>query len=201
MKNLSVVFNVILTIAVAILFYLHFKGNNNSVSTTTGTETPMAMPVTAKGIVYINSDTLLDNIKYYADMKKEFEAEQTRVKNELKSESDKLQADAQLYQKQAIGMTDMERQQTEGNLGMRQQALMQKKDDLLSRLDEKQGKSSEELYARISNYLHEFNKGKNYQFVLGYQKGGGILFANDSLDITKQIIEGLNKQYEEEKEK
>ena len=198
MKNLSIVFNVILTIAVAILFYLHFKGNSAG-TPTEGSTAPVALPVTAKGIVYINSDTLLDNIKYYQDMKNDFEAEQNRVKGELKAESDKLQADAATYQKQAIGMTDMERQQTEGNLGMRQQQLMEKKDNLLSKLDEKQGKASEELYAHISNYLHEFNKGKNYQFVLGYQKGGGILFANDSLDITKQIIEGLNKQYDEEK--
>ena len=39
---------------------------------------------------------------------------------------------------------------------------------------------------------------RNYEFILGYQKGGGILLANDSLDITQQILEGLNKKYEAE---
>lgn len=194
MKNISLVFNGLLTIAVIVLFYLHFKGN--SASTTETAPTSFAVPVTAKGIVYINSDTLLDNIKYYHDMKNEMEAEQAKVKTELKGESDKLQADAATYQKQAIGMTDLERENKEKELGMRQQNLMEKKDRLLSGLDEKQAKASEELYAHISNFLAEFNKGKGYQFVLGYQKGGGILFANDSLDITHQVIDGLNKKYE-----
>jgi len=31
--------------------------------------------------------------------------------------------------------------------------------------------------------------------VLGYSKGGGILFANADLDVTKKIVEGLNNDY------
>jgi outer membrane protein len=52
------------------------------------------------------------------------------------------------------------------------------------------------LYAKLSSYLKEYNKGKNYTFILGYQKGGGILFANDSLDITREVLDGLNKEFE-----
>ena len=121
-------------------------------------------------------------------------------KIELKSESDKLQKDAALYQQQAIGMTDMERQQKEQQLGMRQQNLMEKKDAMLGKLDQLQANSSEELYTKLNNYLREFNADKNLQFVLGYQKGGGILFANDSLNVTRQVIEGLNKAYAAEKQ-
>jgi Skp family chaperone for outer membrane proteins len=30
---------------------------------------------------------------------------------------------------------------------------------------------------------------------MNYAKGTGILFANDSLDITKDVLKGLNKAY------
>ena len=77
---------------------------------------------------------------------------------------------------------------------------MKKKDNMLDAFDEEQAKFNESLYSKLSSYLKEYNKGKNYTFILGYQKGGGILFANDSLDITAQVLSGLNKQYEAEKE-
>lgn len=77
---------------------------------------------------------------------------------------------------------------------------MEKKDAMLGKLDQLQANSSEELYTKLNNYLREFNADKNLQFVLGYQKGGGILFANDSLNVTRQVIEGLNKAYAAEKQ-
>jgi Skp family chaperone for outer membrane proteins len=36
------------------------------------------------------------------------------------------------------------------------------------------------------------NEEMNYKFILGYQRGSGILLANDSLDITKDVIRGIN---------
>ena len=193
MKNLSLALNAVLIVAVGILYYLHFKGN----SATTDFAGPM--PVSSQGIVFVNSDSLLQEYDFYKDQKSKFETEQEKIKSELKSESDKLQKDAAVYQQQAIGMTDTERQQKESELGMRQQRLMDKKDQLLSRLDAIQSGSSEELYTRLNDYLKTYNKDKNLQFVLGYQKGGGILFANDSLNVTHQVIQGLNKAYAVEK--
>ena len=54
-----------------------------------------------------------------------------------------------------------------------------------------------ELYDRIAEYIKKYNKQNKYEFVLGYTKGGGILFADQSNDATKQILDGLNKEYKE----
>lgn len=198
MKNLSLALNGVLIVAVGILYYLHFKGNPATDSTSNSGAIPMN--ISSNGIVFVNSDSLLEEYDFYKDQKTKFEAEQLRIKEELKGESDKLQKDAAVYQQQAIGMTDMERQQKEQQLGMRQQNLMDKKDALLGKLDQMQAASSEQLYTKLNDYLKTFNKDKNLQFVLGYQKGGGILFANDSLNVTRQVIEGLNKAYAAEKQ-
>jgi outer membrane protein len=199
MKNISLALNIILIIAVAILYYLHFK----SPKTNQPEEVRQSafIPVAGSGIVYVNSDSLLNEYKFYKSEKNQFESAQNQIKNELKTQGEKLQDDVELYQKQAVGMTDMEKAQKEEQLSRRQQQLMQRKEELLSKLDQDQSKSSEELYNRLNRYLRKYNQGKNYNFVLGYQKGGGILFANDSLNITKDVVEGLNREYEEETKK
>ncbi len=198
MKIISLSLNVILLIAVGILYYFHFRGNKSNIL---NDEMPTEhyIPLPNAGIVYVNSDSLLEQYEFFKNERNLFEAAQNRIKNELKTQGERLQQDVDLYQKQAIGMTDLERGQKEEQLSMKQQQLMQRKEELLSKLDEDQGRSSEELYSRLNLYLKKLNKNRNYNFVLGFQKGGGILFANDSLNITKDVVEGLNKEYREEK--
>ncbi|MEO0311436.1 MAG: hypothetical protein RIQ89_1093, partial [Bacteroidota bacterium] len=45
------------------------------------------------------------------------------------------------------------------------------------------------------SFLRTFAAQNNFSYVLGYQKSGGILFANDSLDVTQDVISGLNAAY------
>ena len=198
MRNLTMVLNVILLIAVAVLYYLHFKENKTIISPVEK-QNQSFIPLPVTGIVYVNSDSLLDQYAFYKNERSKFEASQNRIKNELKTQGEILQGEVDLYQKQAIGMTDMERAKKEEQLTIKQQQIMQRKEELLNKLDEEQGKSSEELYLRLNQFLKKFNKSKNYNFVLGFQKGGGILFANDSLNITRDVVDGLNKEYLEEK--
>ena len=198
MKNISIGLNMILVVAVGILYYLHFKGNNTT-SSEESTHVSTVLPLSNAGIVFVNSDSLLDQYEYYRDKKVEFESAQAKVKAELKAQGDKLQQEVQDYQQQAGGMTEAQRAQKEEQLTGKQQQMMQRKDELLAKLDDEQSKSSEELYAKLNAYFKTHNKGRNFNYVLGFQKGGGILFANDSLNITKEVVDGLNKDFKEEK--
>jgi outer membrane protein len=53
----------------------------------------------------------------------------------------------------------------------------------------------------IMEYLKKNSSQLNYKYVLGTSFGGNILYANDSLDITKNIVSGLNENYQETKKK
>ncbi|MCK5703590.1 MAG: hypothetical protein KAI29_20675, partial [Cyclobacteriaceae bacterium] len=58
-----------------------------------------------------------------------------------------------------------------------------------------EAKMNADLYGKVSDYLRDYGLNKNLQLVLTYTKGSGVLYANDSLDITDQIIVGLNEKY------
>lgn len=194
MRNLSWILNIVLLFAVAFLYYLHFKGN--STETPSNSEIPKTVTLsTAQGIVFVNSDSLLNKYEFYKNKKNEFEDIQEKIKKELKTESEHLQQDMEKYQQQGGSMTEQQRAQAEEQLTIRQQKLLQKKDMMVEKLDEEQGKSSDELYSKLHEYFARYNKDHNYSFILGFQKGGGILFANDTLNITREIIDGLNKEY------
>ena len=197
MKNIAIYLNVVLIIAVGILYYLHFNVDKSNAPNNLEVQNHF-IPLPNSGIVFVNSDSLLQQYTYYLNEKKQFESAQFRIKNELKTQGENLQKEVELYQKQAIGMTDSEKAKKEEQLTMKQQQIMKHKEEMLDELDASQSKSSEELYHRLNQFMRKFNKDRNYNYVLGFQKGGGILFANDSLDITKDVVEGLNKEFEAE---
>ncbi len=192
MKNASLVLNVVLLAAVAYLYYLHYSQKPPA-------ETSNHVVNSSNlSIAYVNSDSLLNQYNYYKHKKSDLESKQNSIKSELEAEKSKLQHDIEDYQKNAGSMSELERGKREEELGMKQQKLMQKKDEMLNMLDEEQTKSNEELYARLTSYMKTFNKNKNYSFILGFQKGGGILYANDSLNITGEVLNGLNQEFDKE---
>ena len=196
MKNISIIFNIVLTIAVGVLYFLHFNLKSDCYSTPT---VGLATSKATNGIVYVNSDSLLNNYELYKQSKKTLEDKNKRLEAELSSKMQQLQNEAAAYQQRAGGMTNEQRQATEEGLMMKQQQLAQRRDELGQQLMSEEQKMTEQLYTTIAEYIKKYNAKGSFQYVLGFSKGGGILYANDSLDITKQVIDGLNKEFKEKK--
>lgn len=191
MKNLSLILNVILLVAVAFLYYKVYSAKNIS-------STPsISVPIGSPSIVYLNSDSLLDNYPFFTKLKNSIEQKQDSIENILKSRGKSLENDIKAYQEKGSTMTDQERQVTEEALGKRQQDLMLYKEDMTNEMAKEEENLNDTLHNNLISALRKYNKDRNYHFILGYQKGSGILLASDSLNITKQIIEELNKVKEE----
>lgn len=191
MKTLSLTLNVVLIIAVAFLYYKVYSAKNIS------SPPSISIPVGPSSIVYVNSDSLLDNYPFFMKLKNSLEKKQDSIENILKGRGRTLENDIKAYQEKGATMTDQERQSTEEVLGKRQQELMAYKEDMTNEMAKEEENLNDTLHNNLISTLKKFNKDKNYHFILGYQKGSGILLASDSLDITKQIIEELNKEKSE----
>jgi outer membrane protein len=192
MKNLSLILNGVLIIAVGVLYYLHFSYQKDA---TLSAEVMPTGKMTSASLVYINSDSLLNNYVYYKNLKTSLEDKAKKSEAELQSKSSALQNETQIYQQKAQtgAITREQAQATEEGLMKKQQQLVARKEELGRQFGEEEQKLTEQLYIRINAYLKKLNKATNYKFV--FSKSGGILFANDSLDITKQVTEGLNKEF------
>ena len=188
MKNTSLIWNVALTIAVAVLYFLHFKGESPAATTATDA-------AKGKKIVYVNADSLLKNYSYYKDFQKEFESKAYQLDFELNTKGRSLQNEVQFFQQRAQTMTQEQAVGVQQQLQKKEQDLVQYRDANLKKLEEERQKKTEQFYANIFEYLKKVNKENGYEFVLGYSKGGGILFANSDNEITAKILEGINKEY------
>ncbi|WP_020598542.1 OmpH family outer membrane protein [Spirosoma panaciterrae] len=192
MKNASLILNVVLTIAVAVLYYLHFKGPQSETAPVT------SAPAEAKGkaIVYVNVDSLLNKYDFFKDTQKVLESKRFQLENDIASKGRNLQNKVAFFQQRAATMTQEQGRATEASLQKEQQDILAYRDRAAQNLALEEQTKNKELYDEIYNYLKKINAQNKYEFVLGYTKGGGILFANPEADQTKTILDGLNKEYQ-----
>ena len=66
-------------------------------------------------------------------------------------------------------------------------------------LEEELLKSNENLNKKVKQYVDTYSKSKGYRIVLGLGSSTNVLYGNDSLDVTHDIVNGLNQLYKSEK--
>ncbi|MCE7062612.1 OmpH family outer membrane protein [Dyadobacter sp. CY343] len=190
-NNTSLIWNIVLSLAVAVLFFLHFSGKPSADSGSVADGNVVA----GRKTVYVQIDSLLKNYEFFKDTRKELENKNFQLENELNTKGRSLQNEVAFFQQKAQTMTPEQARSTEAQLMKKQQDLMAYRDQSAQALGQEEAKKNEELYKNIRAYIDKYNKENGFEFVLGYSLGGGILFANPSLDVTQKILDGLNKEY------
>jgi outer membrane protein len=209
-KHLSLILNFVLLIAVAVLYYLHFSSTGSQAAVATNDTTEVTAPVelpeirTAGGaIAYINYDSLTEKYEFFKQGLNSLESTFKRKEDEFAKKQNDYREAVERYQQLAPTMTPDAAAAREQQLLAQQQSLVELGEKLSDDLKIQQEKFNKQFLKSIDDYLKELSKQKNYSYVFTYSKGGpaSIVFANDSLEITKEVISGLNKAYKNKKGK
>ncbi len=148
-------------------------------------------------VAYVDSDLLMEEYDLAIQMRNDFEAEQHRLENNLNRRQRQFQAEVEQFQKDiATGEvhTDLA-QMKERELMMMQQELFELSDAYREQLAVKEFEMNLTLLESITDFLERFNRETNYDFILNYSLGGGVLHAKREHDITREVLRRLNAEY------
>lgn len=203
MKRVNLVINIVLVIAVGVLFVLYFTGNEKSSPAQTEEKLIENNSTGKGGMAYINIDTLMNNMDMFFDVRNKLMDKQKSSEAELNSRSKDFEKEATDFQEKVRkGLVTRSRaQEIEQELYLEQQSLISLKDKLSMELAEEEQVMNRQLIYYITDYLEEYNKGKNYQFIISNSLGGPLLYASDKQNITNDVVEGINAKYAKEREK
>jgi outer membrane protein len=194
MKNLSLILNIVLLVAVIILYVLHFSPTRTQKSASATDTTAVDL-----NIAYINSDSVLKHYDYLKVNRDQLEAKTKKMDSDYRNRAVGLQNEITAYQRNVSSMTLGQARAAEEDLGKKQQNLQLYQQSLQQQLMQEEAKLNKELYDRITKFLKGYGQEKGLQVVLKYDPTSDVLYGGESLDITQDVIAGLNKMYEEEK--
>ena len=206
MKRLPLILSAICILAVGLLYVLHFKDKTDKEVTTEQTyeETAIPLDISSTPIAYINIDTVVNNYDLYFDLKQKFERKYKTSEAELASKEKAYKKDVEDYQyKVQRGLvTRSDAQNLEQQILNKQQNLLKLQENLRLELAEEEQVMLRQVLHSITAFLQELQSEYKYQFVFGTTAiGGNVLYADKNLDITRQVIRGLNEKYRLEKSK
>jgi outer membrane protein len=193
MKNTPAVLSTIALIGVIILFVLHFTYHKPS----SGKQVSYTIPAGGTGrIAYINIDTLEAHYEYLKVKKEEFNKRQEGMKAELQNSAEQMQQDIDNVKRQAKAgtLTEAQYQAAERRISQMQQSLQTREAALTDQLVKEQQAFNTDLKNRLDKFLEEYNKDKGYDYILSYSNEGHILYANKNLDITPDVVKGMNEE-------
>jgi outer membrane protein len=198
MKNLSVTLFVVLFLAVAGLYIMHFTGNGKSSKSAAGS---VNAPVTSQGIAFVNIDSVIFKFDMFFDRRNDLLAKQKSAEAELNSKGSQYEKGAKDYQdKVSKGLvTRATAAEMEQALVQQQQELVSLRDKLQSNLVEEEQVMNRQIVEYITKYLDEHKSEYNYQYIFGKSFGSVVLYGDQGLDITKKVLEGINNKYKTEK--
>jgi outer membrane protein len=197
MKNASLILNVVLLVAVVVLFVLHFSSGKSSGGSLTGASSG---PSNLK-VAYVNQDTVL---KYYDFVKvnsEKFDAKAKDADKQLTTRQEALQREVQQYRANVGTLTIGQAQAIEQSLQQKGQNLQMLEQQLTQQMGEEQQRIATELYQKITDYLKVYSKERGIEVILKLDRGSDLLYAGDSLDISKDVVKGLNEAWKAESSK
>jgi outer membrane protein len=214
-KNLSLILNAILFVAIGVLYYLHFSSKAEVAQPlveqlaapkeeTIELDTAMIADlsqIAAKEmdgkIAYVNLEEFFEKYEFYKQGVRNIERSIESKRKKLMDKQKVLEEDFQKYQQAAPTLSDTYRKTKEQQLMEQEQELFTLRDQLQEEQQNEFSRFNESLLKKVDDYLKNLSKEKNFNFVFTYSKGNPatIVFARDSLDITKMVVDGLNKEY------
>lgn len=148
-------------------------------------------------IVYVNLDTIMYRYEFALDINKEMISKEARISATLDGKRKKLEeeiADFEYRCNAKLLATEEQFIEERDKIIKKEQEFVKQRDELYMQLESENMARSKELRDSINSYILEHNQTKGYDFILT-KIGDNILYANSTLDITMEIVEGLNKRY------
>lgn len=203
MKNLSLGLNAVLILAVAILYYLHFSSTSpvEQIVTEPLVE-KIAAPLEetekiASKIGYLNTDSLRANYKFYDELIAKLKGRERKYEKELSSKSAAFEKEVMEFQQKAPTMTQFEGQMRQKELGKKEKDLYALQEKFAIKFQNEQTKLDEEFQNKVNSFIKNYNAEAGYNLIIGASKMGNVVLDyNEGLNITTEIVSGLNEQYD-----
>ena len=148
-------------------------------------------------IAFVEVDSLMTQYNFAKDYSVTLQKKSNNARTTLTQKSNELQAAVNNFQQklQNNGFTSREQAASvQQGIERRQRDLQELQARLESELASETQKFNEALRDSLNSFLASYNKDKQFDLILS-KAGDNILFADRKFDITKDIINGLNKRY------
>lgn len=192
------------TIAIAFCasaFVLTFTQCNNTPQQPTVVTQVVGDGTTTLKIAYVDIDTLLTSYNLWKDLNEDMIRKEENIRVTLNEKARDLQNDYEEFERKLNnnGFATLERAESEqSRILKKRQDLEELQERLSNELAIESNKNNVLFRDSINSFINQYNKAKGYNIILS-RLGDNILYIDNAMNITQEVIDGLNARYKASK--
>lgn len=175
---------------------LSFVACNKETTATTDTGKTTSATEGSK-TAYIDTEKLVKDYQQFKDFEAKFKTMSDRMQTELESDMKKFQRDVLDLQQNAQSKGMEWAQNREAELTRRQQTLAEKEQNFMRKFQEESAVERDSMISEMKDFIKDYGKKNGYDYIYGTGDAASVLYAKEEYDLTEEILNLLNKQYEE----
>lgn len=151
-------------------------------------------------IAFVDIDSLLNNYEFSITINKEMLRKEENMRLTLSEKARDLQQDIDEFQRKLennVFATQARAEEEQNRILKKRESYERLSERLASELAAESQKNNVILRDSINSYLKEYNATQGYDLIIS-RVGDNLLYANEALDITEEVIKGLNDRYKAE---
>jgi outer membrane protein len=193
MKNFTLGLNIVLVIAVAVLFYFHFSSKKQVISTVNNTS--------ASGnfkIAYIEIDSVQNQFELLKEVRSSLNLKDQELSRQLSQLENNFTKKYQDFQKNGPSLSQAEVAGRQQELVEMDKNLKSKKQMMEAELQDESFKKLQDVKKKIEDFLKVYNKNKGYSYI--FASSPDMMYYKDTVyNITPDVVQGLNELYKNKK--
>ena len=148
-------------------------------------------------IAFIDVALLMKEYEGLKAFDKEVKNEQDKLRKEIESLIEPYQVKVDAYYKNVGKMSAGSRTETEQALQQEQAALEAQQEKFKQQLEKQRLDGLETINKEIAEFVENYAKSKGFQLVLATTGTESVIYGDDKLDITQEVLTELNRTYNE----
>lgn len=149
----------------------------------------------APKIAYVDSSKLINGYQGMIDARKVYQQKASGWKANIDTLTNEVRQQIFTYEKESSRMTAKERSLSQELIRTKQKQLGEYQQAMNTQAQQEDSKMTGDVLVQVNAYLKKYGEAKGYKVILAATEYGNLAYADESLDLTEEVLEGLNKEY------
>jgi|SRR5690606_26794448 len=147
---------------------------------------------------FIDNSELIKEYQKRKDIEATFKTRIEKFDKKVDSIGKAFQIEAQEFQAKAATLAQKDAQQQYQVLGQKQQMLQQQFQMEEQTIQKESQTEIDTLISEVRKFVKDYGKKNGYTYILGSNEAGSVMYGEESKDLTKEILDELNKAYKKD---
>lgn len=146
-------------------------------------------------VVFIDSSKVINSYEGMIAARKDYQSKMQIWQANIDTLATDIQKQISVYEKTKGSLSKKELELTQQLIQSKQQQLAQYQKAISDKAGQEDAIATKKVVDEINAYIKTYGESENYTIVFAATEYGNIAYAKEYLNITEEVIEGLNNKY------